>query len=204
MPRFGRPAMLAAALAFSLPLAGCGGGLFGGSDVAGPSGGGSPLANLMQFGTAAPPPVQQAPPEEVECPPVSIAAGGAALRLQAGQNAESVRGQVTITDVARECQPGAGGGVVMRVGAEGRVLVGPSGSAGPQGATLRIELRKGDQVLASRNARIGAVIPAGQAQAGWTHVEQGIVVPASAFTTSGDIDVFVTLNPAAAQPRRRR
>jgi hypothetical protein len=93
--------------------------------------------------------------------------------------------------------------VLVKVGAEGRVLVGPAGSAGALGATMRIEVRSGDKTLSSRAVRVGATVPSGQAQASWAHVESGISVPASAFAGGGDTDVFVTLNPAAAQPRRR-
>jgi hypothetical protein len=194
-------------LAASLFLTGCAAGL---SDIVSPAGpsspeGGSALANIMRFGTAAPPPVPAVVDEELECPPASIAPGGAALRIGAGAGSEGVRSQITIIDVVRECARASDGGVIMKVGAEGRVLVGPSGSAGALGATLRIEVRKGDQILSSRNVRVGTTVPSGQAQASWVHVEQGIAVPGSAFRSRGDIDVFVTLNPpGAGQTARRR
>lgn len=187
-------------------LAGCGGSLLpsGGIGSANTTGTErSALGNLMQFGTTSPPPAAVIPEEERECPPVSIAAGGAALRLGSADS-QSVRSQITITDVARECSNAAGGGVTVRVGAEGRVLIGPAGSSGPINATLRIEVRRGDQVIASRNARVGASVAAGQGQANWVHVEDGILVPGNVLATSGDIDVFVTLNPGGAQPSRRR
>lgn len=194
-------------LGLALLMGGCGGGLVdGGSSVpSSPSpGGGSPLLNLMRFGTTEVPPVLTVPEEEFECPPASVAPGGAALRIGAGAGSEGVRSQITISDVARECARSADGGVVMKVGAEGRVLVGPAGSAGALGATMRIEVRKGDQILSSRSVRVGANVPSGQAQANWVHVEQGIAVPGSVFRTGGDIDVFVTLNPGADRATTRR
>ncbi len=194
-------------LALGFVLGGCMSGLLPGStsEPSAPSApsGGSALANLMRFGTTSPPPPMQPVEEEIECPSVVIVPGGAALRIGGGDS-ESVRSQITLTDVARECAGTAGGPVTMRVGAEGRVLVGPAGSAGPMGATLRIEVRRADTVIASRNVRVGATIPAGEAQATWTHVESGIVVPAEAFKAGGDIDVFLTLNPGGATPRRAR
>ena len=197
---------LVSVAALGVLLAGCGGGLLpgGGLETANTAGsGGSALGNLMQFGTTSPPPAAVIAEEERECPPVSITAGGAALRLGAADS-QSVRSQITVTDVARDCTNAAGGGVTVRVGAEGRVLVGPAGSAGPINATLRIEVKRGDQVIASRNARVGATVPAGQGQATWVHVEDGILVPGSVLASSGDIDVFVTLNPGATQTARRR
>lgn len=207
VPSSTRTAKLLPVLGACLLMSGCAAGL---SDIISPAGpatteGGSSLANIMRFGTAAPLPVPAPVAEELECPPVSIAPGGAALRIGAGAGAEGVRSQITVTDVVRECARAADGGVIMKIGAEGRVLVGPAGSAGSLGATLRIEVRKGDQILANRNVRVGATVPSGQAQASWVHVEQGIAVPGSAFRTSGDIDVFVTLNPpGAGQTARRR
>jgi hypothetical protein len=198
--------VLAGVLAVGFLSAACGGGSgsLTGLPVAGAGGGGSALGNLAQFGTTSPPPALEPVAEEVECPPVSIEAGGAAIRLQAGGSNEGVRSQVSITDVARECAAGPGGSVVIKVGAEGRSLIGPAGSAGGHFATLRITLRKGDAVLATRTARVGANVGAGQGQAPWTHVEQGILLPASALATRGDIDVFVSLSPGGPAPRTSR
>jgi hypothetical protein len=196
--------LFALSLAAAVTLAGCAGG--GSSDLlpggGGVGGGGSGLANLVRFGSADLPPALEPVEDEIECPPVSIVPGGAALRVGGGTS-ESVRSQVTITEVARECARGPGGSVIMKVGAEGRVLVGPAGGAGSLAAPMRIEVRRNDQVLSSRVVRVGAAVPSGQGQASWVHVEQGISVPASAFT-SGDVDVFLALGGAAAPARRRR
>jgi hypothetical protein len=191
-------------VAVGVVLAGCvGGGAQTAAPVASEPGGGSALANLFRFGTTEPPPPLPENQDELPCPFVSIVPGGAAVRL-GGQTSESVRSQITITDVARECvtQPGATA-LTMRVGAEGRVLIGPAGGAGGQFATLRIEVRRGDQVIASRTARVGGAVPSGQASTGWVHVEQGLTIPANLLLARGDTDVFVTLNPGA-EPRARR
>lgn len=193
-------ARLLALAALAPLLAACGGGMFDSSS----SGSGGGLSGFMQTVTPASAPAAADDPDQqkLECPAVIIAPGGAALRIGGGSS-ESVRSQITITDVARECTRGPGGSVLVKVGAEGRVLVGPAGSAGALGATMRIEVRSGDKTLSSRAVRVGATVPSGQAQGSWAHVESGILVPASAFAGGGDTDVFVTLNPAAAQPRRR-
>ena len=197
--------LLCAAAAASV-LGGCGGGpvaeLLPG--VAAPAGGqGSGLQNLVRYGTTSPPPPVEDQPDEVECPPVLIAPGGAAQRL-GGPASESVRSQISITDVARECAPAAGGGITVRVGAQGRVVAGPAGAAGGQFASMRIEIRKNDSVVSSRAVRVGGSIPGGQAGADWAHVEPPIAIPANIVRTSGDVDIVVTLGPGAAEPRARR
>lgn len=201
---------LSAALVLALGLAGCSGGPLGGlipgttPEPQTPIGGGSALQNLAQFGTTTLPPVPEANlSDEVECPVASILPGGASLRI-GGQTSDSVRSQVSITDVARECLPAAGGGVAVRLGTSGRVLVGPAGSAGAHFASMRIEVRRGDTVLSTRSVRVGAQVPGGQAGADWTHIENGIVIPASAFASRADLDIFVMLGNAQAEPRRRR
>lgn len=200
---------LACVLAAAAATAGCAGnplgGLWPGSAPEQQASGGSALQNLAMLGTTSPPPPASATisPDDIDCPPVNIAAGGAAIRL-GGQTTESVRTQVTITEVARECAPTPDGGLVVRVGAAGRVLVGPAGSAGAHFASLRIEVRRNDALLSSRSVRVGASIPAGQGGADWAHVEQGVAIPASAVLARGDVDIVVTLNPGAAQPRRAR
>lgn len=197
--------LLCAAAAASV-LGGCGGGPVGDllpGTVAPAGGQGSALQNLVRYGTTSPPPPAEDAPEEVDCPPVLIAPGGAALRL-GGATSESVRSQISITDVARECAPAAGGGVTVRVGAKGRVVAGPAGASGGQFASMRIEVRKNDAVVSSRAVRVGGSIPAGQAGADWAHVEPSVVIPANVIRTSGDVDIVVTLGPGGAEPRARR
>ncbi len=175
-----RLSLIAGAASVALLAAGCGTNpdSVTGLPVAGPTGqGGSAIGNIVQFGTAQPPPVAVVPDDDLECPPVAIAPDGAAIRLQAGGASEGVRSQVTITDVVRECARGPGGSVIVRVGAEGRALIGPAGSAGGHYATLTVIAQKGPQVFARRTARVGATVSAAEGSAGWAHVEQGISIP---------------------------
>jgi hypothetical protein len=185
-----------------LALAGCG----TTSDLIStpPVGSGTALGNLFRFGTVNEPPLAKPVAEEedpVACPPISILPGGAAVRL-GGAGSESVRSQITITDVARECQQQPGGALLVRVGAEGRVLAGPAGGAGGQFASLRIEVRRGGTTIATRTVRVGGSIPAGQSQTGWLHVENGIQIPAA--PSGGDTDIFMALGQGGPEPRQRR
>ncbi len=135
-------------------------------------------------------------------PLVSITPGGAAVRL-GGPASESVRSQISITDVARECQSAGNGAVAVRVGAQGRVALGPAGGGGGQFATMRIEVRKGNSTIQTRSVRVGGAVPSGQAGADWVHVEQPLVIPAGVMSAPGDLDIFVTLGAGGAEPRAR-
>jgi hypothetical protein len=200
-----RPAGLALAVLLSAALAGCS--TFGGdsgsaTEPAAPSTGSS-LANYFKFGQATPP--EPAPPmvqEELECPAVDVLDGAAALR-QGGPEAELVRSQLSITNTARECRA-SGDQIVIKVGVEGRALLGPAGKPGTYTAPVRIVAKRGDKVLVSRLVRQSVAIPGGvAANAPFIIIEDNIVVPKE----GAELTLLVGFDEhggAAATPRRKR
>lgn len=117
-----RPVRITFALAAFLALAGC-----TSSSEEGP-GTGSALRNLLRYGTTTEPAVAREPLVEAsECPTVAVAEGRSAIR--AGEGA-AVRNQVSIANVARECLERPDGSIVVKVGVEGRALLGPGGGSG--------------------------------------------------------------------------
>ncbi len=171
------------------------------------------LTNLFIFQSTTPPqPTDQprerdpnwiAPPPEEEslfCPQVIVADGGAAIRAQSGPDSSSLRHQISILNVARECKATGNGGFTLKVGVEGRALIGPAGGPGNYGATLTTQVLRGTTVVARRSARVGATIPAGQGGADFVNVEDGIVVPPG----GGDVEIIVGLGQGGATPARTR
>lgn len=200
-----RPAGLVLAVLLSAALAGCS--TFGRDSGAEPASSapstGSSLANYFKFGQATPPP--PADPmiqEDLECPAVDILDGAAALR-QGGPDAESVRSQLSITDTARECRA-AGEEIVIKVGVEGRALIGPAGKPGTFTAPVRIVAKRGDKVIVSRFVRQSVSIPPGaSASAPFVVVEDNIVVPKN----GPELTLLVGFDEhgsAAAAPRKKR
>lgn len=184
-----------------LGLAGC-----GSSSSTGQPSTAQTIGNVLMFQSTKPPVADQLPKDDdidpLVCPQVIVADGGAAIRAQAGQDSGGLRYQISINDVARECTPTGNGGFRLKVGVEGRVLLGPAGSPGSYGATLTTTVTRGTSVVARRSSRVGATIAGGQGSADFTHVEDGIVVPAG----SGDVEIIVGLGgggPAPARHRRR-
>jgi hypothetical protein len=180
-------------------LAGCG----SSSSTGGPSAM-QKFGNIIAFQSTTPPPVDQLPKdpeEELICPAVIIAEGGAAIRAQSGPDSSSLRHQISIQTVARECRAtGPGGGFNLKVGVEGRVLAGPAGGSGSHSATLTTQVIRNGQVLARRASRVGATLSSGQSGADFTHVEDNIVVPPG----SGETEIVVSLGVGGADPARRR
>ncbi|MGX5735554.1 hypothetical protein [Bosea thiooxidans] len=162
------------------------------------------IGNVLMFQSTKPPPPDQLPKDEddpVTCPEVIVADGGAAIRAQSGQDSGGLRHQISITNVARECTPTGNGGFRLKVGVEGRILLGPAGSPGSYGATLTTTVSRGTTVVARRAARVGGTIPAGQGGVDFSHVEDGIVVPPG----QSDVEIIVGLGQGGAvTPARSR
>ena len=90
---------------------------------------------LFGFGEGEKTPQQatpQATPPEIDCPGVEIRQGASTFQQSGPDNgsaALSLRYQANFIRFARECAVSAGN-VVMKVGLEGRVILGPAGTAG--------------------------------------------------------------------------
>ena len=166
----------------------------------GSEGAGASLRNLLRYGTTTEPPIAREPiVEAAECPGVTVAEGRSAIR--AGEGA-SVRNQVSIANVARECIEARDGSVVVKVGVEGRALLGPGGGSGRFDVPVSFVLKRGDRVLVSRVKRVAVTIPPGAAQGSFVVVEGDLVVPAG--TGEFDIEVGLGGSGAAEGSRRRR
>lgn len=143
---------------------------------------GSTLYNLFYFGGTTVPPSQPGEPEQFECPAVEILDGTAAMRQEAAGN---VRYQYSMGQTARECQL-AGDQIVIKIGVEGRALLGPAGAPGTFAVPVRFVVKRGDKVLASRLQRQSVTIPPSDTQASFVMIEQGIQVP-----KDGDADLQI-------------
>lgn len=148
----------AAAMAAGLVLAGCGG-------PAGSVAGGDPdpvstkLGNLLAFNsTTAPPLPNKAAGARIDCPLVQIEPGMSAVRV-GGEDSASVRYQIAIGDVARDCSE-SNGQLFVRVGVETRTVIGPAGAPGSYTAPLTVALRRtGDEkILASKTYQVGGAV----------------------------------------------
>lgn len=144
-------------------------------------------------------------PEDAYCPPVGVMEGGAAIQVYAGGpsgGATALRSQVTIGQLARECLAQPDGTTLVKVGVQGRALLGAQGSAGRQDVPVRIVVRQGDRIIANRVRRTAVQIPPGDSQASFALVEDGILVPASA---AQNFEIEVGLGggtESGARPRR--
>lgn len=205
----------------ALGLSACGGGgvggvFGGGAESATPveqqTGMGATLRNMFLYSGPTVPPSQ--PPnfnqnqDEVGCPGLDILENKAAYRGgSAAQQASGVGFQASIANVARECIVD-GRQLRVRVGVEGRMLLGPNGRPGTFSVPVRVVVKRRSEVVAQRFTRLSVTIAANEMQSDFVHVEENIVVPISENDPADEYDLFVGLDPtsqqAAAQVRRRR
>ena len=172
--------------------------LASGPGVASSGGGSNFFRNLFMYGGPTVPPSAPDPSAEVDCPAVEIAPGGAALRTYAGGRTdapEALRTQLSIVNVARECVGRPDGSILVKVGIEGRALIGPAGSGGQLEAPVRFAIRRGQTVVANRARRAAVAFPPGELQGSFTVVEDGLVVPPN----TGDFDIEVALGGSVAE-----
>ena len=178
----------------ALALAGC-------STAPGASDPGDTLGNLFAFNSLSAPPVpNQAVVTKVNCPVVDVFEGAAAQRVYAGgQSSSNVRYQFSMGDMARECSV-ENNKIVIKVGIEGKVLLGPAGAPSSFTVPLRVAVRtEADQkIIQSKSYRVQASIPQGQSQTTFTLVADPIIVPFLGEDAFDDYQIFVGFEGAGA------
>ncbi|HEY4405740.1 MAG TPA: hypothetical protein VGN55_13925 [Xanthobacteraceae bacterium] len=117
-----------------------------------------------------------------DCPPVDIRAGAGTMTLN-GKPPEAastdVRYQLTFTQLARQCVLN-GGEVVMKVGVQGRIIVGPIGGPGSIELPIRYAVvREGlaPRTIATKFKRVPAEVPAGRTNLAFSDVEESLSFP---------------------------
>lgn len=151
-------------------------------------------------------------PANFECPPVQVRPGASTL-TNSGNAAEptatNLRYQVTITTTARECRMGPGNSVIMKVGMQGRVILGPEGgnpslvNVPVRFAVVRETVET--QVITTKLDRVPVSMPPNDTNVLFSHVTEGLEFP---MPRGGDIDnylVYVGFDSAAAdqEPKRK-
>ena len=136
--------------------------------------------------------------------------GTASSRVYAGadQSNGAVRYQFSMGDVVRECSH-VGTNLVMKVGVEGRALLGPAGSAGSFTAPVRVAVRreKDSKVVSSVLLRAPVVIQGGETQSPFQLVTDPIEVPFVSANADGDYTIIVGFDAKGegdASPRKKR
>jgi hypothetical protein len=166
------------------------------------------ISNLFR-GTSTPAPQSSQVPlsEEIDCPTVDIRTGASTITVYGPgeQTSTNVRYQATIGQMARECGIRAGA-LAMKVGVQGRIILGPAGGSGQLDVPIRIALVEegpSPKTLWTKLYRVPVQIPGGQSNIPFVHVENDLTVPRPSDIES--VIVYVGFDQTAApEPKTRR
>jgi len=143
---------------------------------------------------------------DAECPQINVPAGTSSYASYAGEpSSDNVRFQARISQFARQCTLNAGNTVTIKVGVEGRVILGTKGAPGSYPAPLTISVRdRTGAVVASRAQRLSVSVPAGDTQGTFKIIDDGIVVPISPSKPLASYEILVGFQEGAGTGRKRR
>jgi hypothetical protein len=149
-------------------------------------------------------------PANFECPSIQVRQGASTLTNSANPaepTAMNLRYQVTIGTTARECRITAGNVVSIKVGMQGRVILGPEGGApGSIDVPLRyavVQEAIDSKVITTKLDRISVTIPPSDSNVLFTHVTEGLDFP---MPKGGDIDsyvIYIGFDPAGLQEPKK-
>jgi hypothetical protein len=142
-----------------------------------------------------PQPVANAQPD-VECPFIDIRQGASTLTLpppppDGRTEAMGLKYQGSFVRAARECAVN-NGQMVMKVGIQGRIIVGPAGGPGHVDVPLRMAVvdapSSGTKVITTKFIQIPVDIP-NEDGANFSHIEEGLSFPLP--TPASELDNYV-------------
>jgi len=119
---------------------------------------------------------------EVECPGVDIRAGASTLNIATKSDqatAGDLRYQLSFGQTARECRV-QDGTMFIKVGVQGRAILGPYGAPGAVDVPLRYAVvREGPepQMITTKFKRVGATIAPGQTHVQFVDIEDSLSFP---------------------------
>lgn len=149
-------------------------------------------------------------PEETVCPVVDIRQGASTLTIPPtgpDGSALTLRYQGTIGQMARECQ--IGGGIMrMKVGIQGRILLGPAGGPGKLDVPLRYAVvHEGPEpkTIVTKFYKLPVTIPDAQPTVPFTHIDEDISFPMPPGLGIESYVVYVGFDAAAEkqQPSKK-
>jgi hypothetical protein len=204
-------ASIAALLALAFLAGGCSAGSVFGGPAAAPDSSSAPpspgdkTSNFFSGSSANSPQAVAGAQPDVNCPSADIRRGASTLTVgPGGENAAmSLKYQGSFVRAARECVV-VGGNMVMKIGIQGRIIVGPAGGPGQVDVPLRIAVVEdtpgGTRPIVTKLIRIPVTIAPGAGNVLFSHIEEGLSFPLPTPTAAlDDYTVYVGFDPLAAE-----
>ncbi len=215
-----RAGAIGAVLALAL-LSGCSGSLTGAKPAAEASASsGASLSdkfNTLLLGTptmSAPPATTAAAgatttPADIDCPGVEIRQGASTYQQSGpdnGSTALSLRYQANFTRSARACAL-RNGNITMKVGVEGRLILGPAGEPGTFTLPVRLAVVKEGiepRTVWTKFYPVPVTVSPGQANVAFTHVDEDVTFPMPPGNELDAYVIYVGFDPEGAPPESKK
>ena len=147
----------------------------------------------------------EALPPNFECPDVQVRQGASTLSSSANPaepSALNLRYQVTIGATARECRLLPGNTVSIKVGMQGRVILGPEGAPGTVEVPVRFAVvREGidPKPIITKLDRVSVTVPPNDTNVLFSHVAEGLDFPMPKGSEIDSYVVYIGFDPSAVQ-----
>lgn len=143
------------------------------------------------------------PGHHLFCPEIIVLDGTAAAQVHAGNPPTNMnlRYQFALGDVVRQCAV-QGDQLAIKVGISGNVLLGPAGTPANFTVPLRVAIvgAKDNAAVVTKLYRVGAIIPAGQAQTAFSLVTEPLLVPFIQDHAEDDYSIKVGIDEGPEKP----
>jgi hypothetical protein len=171
------------------------------------------IASFFSTASAAnePRPVVNTQQANVDCPLIDIRQGAGTLTIplpppDGSNDAMSLKYQGTFVRAARDCKV-VNGQLVMKIGVQGRVIVGPAGGPGQIAVPLRLavvdQAPAGSKTIVTKLVLIPVMVTSDDAGAIFTHIEDDLAFPLPSSAELDDYLVYIGFDPIGAQEQER-
>ena len=147
------------------------------------------------------------------CPNVDVRRGAGTIAINTNARdpqAMQLRYQISVAQTARECANVAGN-LQIKVGLQGRVVLGPAGTPGTLEIPVRYALvEEGPQpkTVYSKLYRVPVTVGDGQLNATFTHIEEAMAVPMPSPSVFDRYVIYIGFDPLGSaqerQPAKKR
>ena len=140
------------------------------------------------------------PDAQQDCPVTDIRSGGSTLAIneaRAEATPMTLRYQASLHSLARECAI-LGATITMKVGAQGRIVVGPAGGPGQMELPIRytvVHEGPSPRTILTKFHRVPVTIPAGAGNVPFVHVDEDLTFPVPPGDALWSYVVYVGFDP---------
>jgi len=148
-------------------------------------------------------------PADIDCPGVEIRQGASTFQQSAPDNgsaALSLRFQANFVRSARSCVLRSGN-VAMKVGVEGRLILGPAGTPGTFTLPVRLAVVKEGiepRTIWTKFYAVPVTVAQGESNIPFTHVEEDMSFPMPPGNELDAYVIYVGFDPEGAAPEPKR